>query len=261
MFPQDHAEGGNTSTQEFHLSSLVWSLEEVTLDSNEIKVFAIPLDQPPLSQTQLFNFLTADERERADRFKVSRARHQFVITRGLLRQMLGNLLSVSPETVPIVYTAVGKPVLEGPSTRLHFNVTHTDGLALLAFAHCPLGVDVERIRTLENPEGLVTRFFSKAEQAEYFSLDTSTRLRAFFRGWTSKEALIKAAGTSVAYLDEFAVRLDPEKPASLLVAQHPNLIGKVWGLEAWEPRDGYVAALAIEGQIKTVHVFKTWTAS
>ena len=49
------------------------------------------------------------------------------------------------------------------NSGIHFNVTHTDGLALIALARRPVGVDVEQLRAVSDPEGLVRRFFSAAE--------------------------------------------------------------------------------------------------
>ena len=71
-----------------------------------------------------------------------------------------------PLEVPISNTGAGKPVIAG--ANLHFNVTHTDGLALIALAHRAVGIDVERVREMANPEGLVSRFFSPHERDEFF---------------------------------------------------------------------------------------------
>ena len=69
----------------------------------------------------------------------------------------------------------------------------------------------------------------------------------FFRGWTCKEAIIKASGLSVAYLDGFDVELHPARPAALLAARHPVVAASAWSLAAWEPECGFAAAVAVEG--------------
>src|SRR5581483_6123571 len=210
----------------------------------EVRVCVIPLDRPPVDAAELIGSLTADERARAERYGVERARHQFVVGRGLLRRLLGGCLGVAPGEVPITYTGVGKPALAEPHAALHFNVTHTDGLALIALARRPVGIDIERIRPLADPEGLVGRFFSAAEREAFLALPSELRPAGFFRGWTCKEAVIKAAGLSVAYLDGFDVELHPGRPAALLAARHPALAGMGLELAAWEPAGGYAAAVA-----------------
>src|SRR5262249_429551 len=135
--------------------------ELVAPAADEVRVWVVPLDAPPVEAAELFACLTPDEQQRAERYKVEKPRHEFVPGRGLLRQILGRQLGLAPLKVPITYTGAGKPVL--PGNEIHFNVTHTAGLALIALANQPVGIDVERVRELENPEGLIERFFSSAE--------------------------------------------------------------------------------------------------
>jgi 4'-phosphopantetheinyl transferase len=100
---------------------------------------------------------------------------------------------------------------------------------------------------VENPEGLICRFFSQTEQATYLGLPTNLREAGFFRGWTSKEALIKARGLSIACLGDFDVELHPDRPAALIAARHFDLVASTWHLTAWAPAAGYAAAVALEG--------------
>src|SRR5438874_7936137 len=130
--------------------------------ADEVRVWVVRLDAPPAAADELLTNLTADERERAARYRAEAARRQFITARGLLRRLLGECLGVAPAEVPITYTGAGKPVLAAAS-GLHFNVTHTDNLALLALARRPVGIDAERLRAVADPEGLVGRFFSAAE--------------------------------------------------------------------------------------------------
>jgi 4'-phosphopantetheinyl transferase len=220
----------------------------IALVGGDVRVWVIPLDAPSVGLPERLECLTDDERTRAERYKVPKARHQFVTGRSLLRQLLGAQLGLAPRDVPINYTGAGKPVLADTASGLHFNVTHTDGLALIALGTRQLGIDVERIRPLANPEGLVSRFFSPAERDAFLRLPEELRPGGFFRGWTCKEAVIKAAGLSVAYLDEFDVELHPAQPAKLLAARHPVLCGSSWEMEAWEPLSGFAAAVVVESR-------------
>jgi 4'-phosphopantetheinyl transferase len=219
----------------------------VAPERDEVQVFVVRLDDSRFHSDELFQCLTADERARAERYKVDRPRRQFVVARGLLRRILGCSLGVSPGEVGITYTGAGKPLLDRPGAELHFNVSHTDGLALIATARRSVGIDVEGIRAMADPGGLVNRFFSPQEGETYSSLPERLRPSGFFRAWTCKEALIKASGLSVAYLDTFDVELHPERRPGLLAARHPTLAAAEWSVTAWEPAPGYAAALALEG--------------
>lgn len=210
-----------------------------------VMVWVLPLVAAASDSEGVYPDLTLEERARAGRYKVDSARRQFAASRALLRQVLGAHLGVAPLDVPIAFTGAGKPVLAGG--ELHFNVTHTDGLALIALAHQPVGIDVERVRSIADPEGLVRRFFSPHERETYLALPEALRPAGFFRGWTCKEALIKASGLSVAFLDEFDVELHPERPPALLSARHTIVAACPWVLAAWQPARDYVAAIALEG--------------
>ncbi len=213
---------------------------------DEVGVWSVPFDGT-LCSLRLFALLTPDEQIRAERFRAVRAREEFVVTRGLLRRLLGECLAVKPQQVPIGYVGSGKPVLAESSLGLHFNVTHTQDLGLIALARQPVGIDVERVRVVSDPSGLVKRFFSSLEQEVYESLPLALRPSGFFRGWTCKEAVLKAVGMGVAHLDCFDVELDPTRPPAVLDTRDARLEATPWCLETWEPAPGYTAALAMAG--------------
>lgn len=214
-------------------------------DGDEVWVGVSRMDEPATVVEELVGHLTPEELARAARYKIGRAREQFAICRGLLRRLLGCRLGMAPAEVPIVYTGAGKPVLAHPAGGLHFNISHTDGLALFALARRPIGIDVERTRAVANLEGLVERFFSPAERTAYEELPAGLRTTAFFRGWTCKEAVLKTRGLSVTLLDEFDVELHPARPAGLLAARHPDILDASWQLRTLQISEGYSASLAV----------------
>jgi len=210
-----------------------------------VHVWVVDIDRPPCDPADLAACLTPDECARAARYRFGPVREQFTLSRGVLRRLLGGYLDVPPADVPIVYGANGKPGLAGAA--LHFNVTHTTGLALVAVAAARVGVDVERVRTVPDTDGLVGRFFSAAEAVAFRALPEEVRAAAFLRGWVCKEAVIKAAGASVQYLDGFDIDLDPARPPAVLAVRHAALAGGGWAVADWQPAPGYAAAVAVEG--------------
>ncbi|WP_159038306.1 4'-phosphopantetheinyl transferase family protein, partial [Streptomyces sp. WM6386] len=82
-------------------------------------------------------------------------------------------------------------VLHG--TGLHFSLSHSHGIALISIADAPLGVDVQRVPTLETVE-LCLPELHPAEQRELRALPDAEQPLAFGRLWTRKEAVVKAAG-------------------------------------------------------------------
>ena len=100
---------------------------------------------------------------------------------------------------------------------------------------------------MPDADGLVDRFFSPAEALTYRALPEHRRPVAFFRGWTCKEAVIKAAGATTAYLAHFDVELHPDRPPRVNAVRSPHLDGAGWALTEWRAGGDIAVALAVEG--------------
>ena len=210
------------------------------LPPREVHVYVSPLTEPE----QYANLLTPEEQTRAQRFRLARVRSQFIAARGLLRMLLGKYLRAEPADVPIRYADGGKPYV--PGSTLHFNLSHTDGLGVFAVARTRVGIDVEKPRPVPDALNLVQRFFTVRECALFNALPEASRLLAFFRAWTRKEAILKAIGRGVQALDCCDVTFcEDESPRVVgLEGDDPNR----WHLSEWEPAKGYMAALAVEDE-------------
>ena len=159
--------------------------------------------------------LPADEQARVARMRSPDGRHQQLITRGLVRQVLsGYAAGVTPGAWTFARNAHGRPAISGTpeSARdLQFNLAHTPGLVALAVARSvDLGVDVERTDK-RAPLAVARRYFSPAEIAALDALPAEEQPRRFRRLWTLKEAYLKAIGTGVAGgLGTMTFHFDPE---------------------------------------------------
>lgn len=220
-------------------------------NSEEVHVWRIPLDVSKSVAGRLRRLLSEDERERADRFRMELHRNHFTVGRGILRQVLGDYLEVEPNALVFRKGMFGKPELGGTggSSPLRFNLTHSGGLALLAVASGrEVGIDIEQVRPMGDAERIITRFFSRKEQADFLSLPGDQRPAAFFRGWTRKEAYMKATGEGFALaLDRFDVSICPDEPARLLhVEGRPDELER-WSLADLAPGPGFQGAVVVEG--------------
>lgn len=199
----------------------------------------------------MLHLLSADERERAERFHFRRDRDHFIAARGLLRLLLSRYLGLPPQQLSFSYSPYGKPSLaaERDRARLRFNVSHSQGIALYAFTlEREIGVDVEYIRQDVVGESVAEHFFSAQEVASLRSLPAEVQPQAFFNCWTRKEAFIKARGEGLSFpLDQFDVSLVPGEPAALISTRNDLLEASRWSLQTLPVEEGYVAALAVEG--------------
>lgn len=191
--------------------------------------------------------LSEEEREKATRYRVERPRTDYILTRGTLRSLLSKYLRIAPQEISFRYTQYGKPFLAIDSD-LAFNVSHSEGLALLAFTRKrDIGVDVEKLRPQTDALKLAERFFSVRERDALRSLSGDELHTAFFRCWTRKEAYIKAKGEGLSLpLHQFDVSIEPD-PAQALIATRPDSAEAArWMLRSMQTNPGYAAAVAIE---------------
>lgn len=183
--------------------------------------------------------LSADERERAARFVFERHRARYVTARAGLRRLLGAYLDRLPESLSFVYGPAGKPAL--PSGGLDFNIAHSEDRALAAIAwERPVGVDLEAVRELSDAQAIAARSFSPAEAAALARLPAGEHQWAFFRVWTRKEALLKAAGEGIS----------SEGLRETEVGWGAPWESGGWSLAEVDAGPGYAAAVAVRGPLE-----------
>jgi 4'-phosphopantetheinyl transferase len=217
------------------------------LEGDEVHVWRVDVGSAYTRQDVLWSFLAGDERQKATDFLFEGDREGFVVSRGVLRALLGCYLDRHPGSLGFDYNPYGKPLLAG-DCGICFCTSHSHGLVLLAFARGrDIGVDIERAR--DDLEGIAVCCFSPREIATLHSLRNDLREEAFFAGWTRKEALAKAEGKGLALpRGRFDVTLIPGEPAMLLDTKGDPLEPTKWILQEVTPDPGYVAALAVEGK-------------
>jgi 4'-phosphopantetheinyl transferase len=218
-----------------------------------VHVWRIRLDVPDALVARFEPTLATQERARANRFRTAELRRRFVAGRGALRAILGGYLGLEPAIVEFSYGDRGKPSLATPG--LEFNLAHSDDLALCALTvGRAVGVDVERLRPMDDAERIIARYFTARERLEFLDHPTAERAAAFFRGWTRKEAFLKATGEGLAAsLDSFEVSLDAGGARLLRVGDDPDAARR-WSLRDVDVAPGFVGALAVGGPIEAVLV-------
>lgn len=161
----------------------------------EVDLWRVPLDTPSDEWVeQLGATLSEDEQTRAEAFHFERDCRRFVVGRGLLRVLLGRYLDRAPQELVFTYGAHGKPRL--PDEEVHFNLAHSEGLAVFAFTRVgEVGIDLERVRELPDWPAITATCFPADERKRVERAAPVDRLAEFFRAWTRQEARLKAMGT------------------------------------------------------------------
>lgn len=227
---------------------------------SEIRLWRIRND-PRLDSSNglaaLWQMLDADERAKADRYRVPQARRASILARGMTRLVVGKYLGLAPTSLRFACNAYGKPALadDVSARRLPFNVSHSgDWVVLAVSAAGEIGVDIEHQRPLENALQLAERFFSESERLALAQLSAAERLTAFYRCWTRKEAYIKAVGTGIfTGLDQFDVTLLPEEPPCVVRFHSDEYVPDNWSLQDFWLEDGYSAAVMVRQSDPRLH--------
>jgi 4'-phosphopantetheinyl transferase len=228
----------------------------------EVHVWRARLDLPADALAPLRATLSAEERARAARFRDPADGVAFAAARGILRAILGRYLDRPAAAVAFAYGAHGKPELAGAAGDggLRFNASHAAALALYAVARGrAVGVDVERVRDVEDAALVAERYFAPAERAALRAAGpagSAARRAAFFACWTRKEAYVKARGGGLSIaLDGFAVSLGDGAWTTLEAAPGVARDGgapRRWTIAPLAPGAGYDGALAVAGEAPRV---------
>lgn len=199
----------------------------------------------PALMGQYLSLLSADERERHDRFHFDVDRRHFLLTRALVRTVLSFYAPRHPREWRFRADQFGRPFVTNVDRnvqRLSFNLSHTEGLILLGVtAERRLGVDVESMaRSIP------------AEVADFFSVREVQALRSasdpslFWDLWTLKESYIKARGMGLSIpLDQFSFALDGSRIG--FEEQTASALGESnWQFWQLYPSTRHVAAVCMQ---------------
>jgi 4'-phosphopantetheinyl transferase len=214
---------------------------------DEVHVWRASLDSEPRVLGRFEATLAADEKFRANRFLFDRDRNHFVSARGILRELLGAYLQRSPADLKFAYGPQGKPmiVLEHLKLPIHFNISHSHGLGVFAFAgNREVGIDLELIQPSFAFEGVASHCFSAGELTELRATPQELRTEAFFLCWTLKEAYLKARGDGLQIpLDSFSVSITSGQPERLQATDSDR-----WSLRSMLLAPRFVAAIVAHGK-------------
>lgn len=210
--------------------------------SNQVDVWLFSLESTVYSLPELKKILSIAEIQKAAKFHFEADQTRYVISHGVLRQILAKYIMCSPNEISYSLNAYGKPELAYPhEPTIHFNLSHSHQLGALAIAMHPVGIDIEQLQPLEDYLALAKHFLSLRELHDFQNFAPSEKQFAFFRAWTQKEAYIKAIGMGLSYpIDQVTLTLkgdpqivedlaDPqnEEKWSLYMFQHQDYLGAV----------------------------------
>lgn len=225
-------------------------LTPAPLEEHQVHIWLAHQPTVKHQAASLRQWLSSSDLERAERYLFQKDRDRFILSQGILQVLCSSYLGISPLIVSFTKNPYGKPGLL--DSNLYFNLSHSGEWIIYGFGRKPfIGIDIEQERPIENLHSLVGYYFSPAEVRAFTRESADRQLTAFYRGWTRKEAYIKAVGMGLSLsLHDFDVSLD-ETPR-LLSTQH-EADCHFYDLQV---ADGYTACLAVNTSVTDLQVFR-----
>ncbi len=215
--------------------------------------FSVPeeITDPSLLQ-RYHQLLNPDEAAQQKRFHFERHRHQYLITRAMIRTTLSRYVpQIKPEQWEFEKNQYGRPQIAAVHNAppIHFNLSHTDGLIACGIVmDRELGVDVEDIGRGGGLINIADRFFSPSEVTDLHQLPPAMHTGRFFDYWTLKEAYIKARGMGLSIpLEDFSYHLsENHTDISISIAPKQGDPSHRWQFRQWRMGARHKIALCLE---------------
>lgn len=141
-----------------------------------------------LLEEKLLSYLTKEEIIKSKDYKSEIAKINYLVSRAILNLSLKGLLEKGINDLIVKRDKNNKPYLEN-TIGLKFNISHTEGLVLLAFSKREVGIDVEKINFKFEFKDILENCFTRDE-----IINIDNNIISFHRYWTAKEAYLKCDG-------------------------------------------------------------------
>ncbi len=194
--------------------------------------------------------LCTAETKKADRYMKPADRHLSLVSKALVRYVIGEVTQQDPGALRFSTNEHGKPFPVG-LPDIHFNLSHSHGVAVCAVCRdTDVGVDVEDVGR-RTDLSIARRFFSSAE-ADLVSKAPEAEKRAlFFDVWTLKEAYIKAVGRGLSIpLNSFS--FNANEPDIQIRFSDTGRVDPAWRFSQWRPETGKIVAAAVRSRSAVV---------
>lgn len=233
-------------------------MDSCTLNKGTVDVWLEELSSSTLKDKVQHVLLNHEETTAANNFYFEKDRENYKVSHQFLRFILSCYLKISPNEINFTRMTHGKPIVFAQKPyQIEFNMAHTNNFLAVAIGkNHSVGVDIETMTDKNNVDALAKHCFSAEEFKQYSELSENLRPRAFFRGWSRKEAYLKALGTGLNKdLRSFSINIFDDKPHAPIVHTQLAMGEKQWLIQPINLAESYncAAAVVINNNIKDIN--------
>jgi len=216
-----------------------------TLNQNDVHSWMLSQNQTQSCVDSLKKWLSDDEKNRASQFYTPQLQNRYVVRRAILRYLLGRYTQIEPAKLNFTYGRNNKPHL--PDSKIHFNLSHSEDIAMIAVSRHRLGIDIEAVKSISDITLIAQRHFAPIEQTDLFSYTPDQQTAAFYHYWTLKEAFIKRDGRGLEIpLDSFAMTPYLQQPPQICFVNYDDRPAENQTVAKLPAPEGFAAALIVD---------------
>ena len=219
------------------------------VDTKSVQIWTVLTSE--VNVESAFDVLAEDERLRAASFLQQSHRLEWVASRFALRIILSQYLMCSPKEVSFVLGEYGKPSVFQKDKQLHFNLSHSAELTVIAVStDFVLGVDIENLRNNRiDMDAIAEKCFSDRERQEIANIELPQRRTKQLQIWTRKEAYMKAMGKGLQIAPKsFEVKPVAENVSEVKSMERCRHCNVQWHVIDLCITDGYVGSLCLRAE-------------
>lgn len=158
-----------------------------------MKIYAIKVKE--INKENLHKISEFIHREK--KIKIQKLNHKedkirTLIGEVLIRNIIKENLAISNEDIVFEINRYGKPFLRD-NPNFNFNISHSGNYVVCAIDHKPIGIDIEKIISIEY-KSISKNFFTSKELNFIMEENLNNQLNKFYEIWTLKESYVKACG-------------------------------------------------------------------
>lgn len=209
------------------------------------------------STDALIEILSPLEYQKVKSFRRKEDQQQSLISKAILKLLLGRYTSQPAESIQLNYGINGKPYIVDKSD-IRFNLSHTGNALLIGFTKgVEIGVDIEQLNRTVNFSKITSILYSEKE-FEYFNLlQDIEKHDSLIKSWSCKEAFMKAKGCGLAYpINQLELSLLDGEKVKILNTSWDSLEKEHWDLISFKVSNMYRFSIAAEGLIKINAIHK-----